>query len=141
VVSDLNGLGSSRHVYRLRVLPPQPSFDVTADALAYSVLGDKPTEITVGIDRRHGFAEEIALHVTGLPEFVTATDAVSKGEGDSAKAVKLTLTGRGGAFSGPIRIEAKSTGPTQQSRFATAAIADHFDRLADLWLTVGTAKP
>jgi hypothetical protein len=140
-VGDLNGHGSSRHVYRLRVVPAVPSFEVTADAMAYTIAPDKPAEITLAVDRRHGFAEEIAFNVAGLPEFVTASAAISKAEGDSAKSVKLTLTSSRGSFSGPIRIEAKSAGAGQLTRTAAAAIPDHTTKLSDLWLTVTPAKP
>lgn len=140
IISDLNGLGSPRHVYRLRVVPATPGFEVTTDANAYTVAPDKPSEVTLAIDRRHGFAEEIAFNVTGLPGFVSAA-AVSSKEGDGAKSVKLTLTSRGGTFSGPIRIEAKSAGASQLARTATSAIPNHTARLADLWLTVTAAKP
>jgi hypothetical protein len=140
-VSDLNAHGSPRHVYRLRVVPAVPSFEVTADASAYTIALDKPAEITLAVDRRHGFAEEIALSVTGLPEFVTASAPISKAEGDSAKSVKLTLTSKGGSFSGPIRIEAKAAGVSQLACTAATAIPDHTARLSDLWLTVLPPKP
>ncbi len=140
-VSDLNGHGSSRHVYRLRIVPAVPSFEITADAAGYTIAPDKPAEITLSVDRRHGFAEEIAFNVMGLPDFVTAAAGRSKAEGDSAKSVKLTLSSSGGSFSGPLRIEAKSTGASQLARTTTVAIPDHSAKLADLWLTVTPAKP
>lgn len=138
-VADLNTFGSERHVYRLRIVPTTPSFEVTADALAYTVAPDKPTEITLAIDRRHGFAEVLDLEVTGLPDFVKAAPAQSLAEGDTAKTVKLSLTSTGGEFSGPIRIQAKSASGTV--RPAVAAIPAQTAQLADLWLTAAAAKP
>jgi len=136
VVTDLNQAGSSRHVYRLRMVPATPAYEVTADALAYTIPPDKPTDVTLTIDRQHGFADPIDFTVEGLPELVTASAARSEPTGDSAKSVKLTLTSNGGTFAGPIRIRAKSAGATPLERMAAAAIPNHTVRLAELWLTV-----
>jgi hypothetical protein len=135
-VSDLNGQGSSRHVYRLRATQPRPDFVLSPDAHAYVLVAGKPTEITVTIERRAGFSEEIALAVTGLPAFVTAAPAKSAPEGDSAKTVKITLTADQGPFSGPIRIVGTATGASQLSSTATAAIPNYEARTSDVWLTV-----
>jgi len=140
-VSDLNTAGSERHVYRLRMLPAVANFEVTASAESFTIEPEKPAEVTLAIDRRHGFAEEIEFTAVGLPAFVTAPAVKSAAEGDSAKSVKLTLTSSGGAFSGPIRIEAKSTGATGLARTVTAAIPSQTATLADLWLTVVAPKP
>ena len=140
VVSDLNRQGSSRHVYRLRATKAAPSYKVSADTHAYTVSPDKPGEITLSVERQNGFAEEIAFTVTGLPEFVTAAPATSAAEGDSAKAVKLSLASSGGPFSGPIRIQGQATGASKLSRTATTAIPNHTARAADLWLTATAAK-
>ncbi len=140
-VSDLNTAGSERHVYRLRVLPVAASYEVTASAESFNIEPEKPAQVTLTIERKHGFAEEIEFTVSGLPEFVTASPAKSAAEGDSAKTVQLTLTSSGGAFSGPVQIHAKSTGDAGLARTATAAIPSHTARLADLWLTVVAPKP
>ncbi|GAF96827.1 unnamed protein product, partial [marine sediment metagenome] len=140
LVSDLNRQGSSRHVYRLRATPAEPSYEVTANNHAYTVSPDKPVEITLSIGRQHGFGEEIAFSVNGLPEFVTAAPATSAAKGESAATVKLSLKSSGGSFSGPIRIQGQATGPSKLSRTATAAIPNHTARLADLWLTAIAAK-
>jgi len=139
-VSDLNTAGSERHVYRLRMLPVTANFEVTASAESFTIESEKPAEITLAIDRRHGFAEEIEFTVLGLPAFVTASPVKSAAEGESAKSVKLTLTSSGGAFSGPIRIQAKSTGASGLARTVTAAIPSQTATLADLWLTVVAPK-
>ncbi len=76
-VSDLNRHGSPRHVYRLRIVPATPAYEVTVDADSYTVEPDKPVEITLSISRQHGFAEEIAFRVTGLPDFITAASVKS----------------------------------------------------------------
>ncbi|MEX2113254.1 MAG: PPC domain-containing protein [Pirellulales bacterium] len=136
VVSDLNGQGSGRHVYRLRAALQQPEFALSTDAHAVELVAGMPTEISVAVERRHGFAEEIALSVTGLPEFVTVAPATSAAAGDSAKTVKLVLTTDQGPFSGPIRVVGTATGASQLVRTSTAAIPNHESRTSDVWLTV-----
>ncbi len=138
-LSDLNHQGSSRHLYRLRATKAQADFDVTADAHAYTLVAGKPTEITLSIARQEGFAEEITLGVTGLPEFVTAAPAVSAAQGDSAKTVKLTLGAGPGTFSGPIRVVAQAAGASQRMHTAGVAIPGNSGRASDLWLTVSAA--
>jgi hypothetical protein len=140
LVSDLNRQGSSRHVYRLRATAAAPAYEVTADAHAYTVSPDKPAEITLSIDRQNGFGEEIAFTARGLPDFVTAAPATSAAAGEEAKTVKLSLSSAGGEFSGPIRIAAAATGPSQLERTAAAAIPNHTARIADLWLTAVPKK-
>lgn len=140
LVQDLNAAGSSRHVYRLQARKPEPTFEATASGHAFEVSADKPAEISLAIDRRHGFAAEIAFQVEGLPEFVSAASAVSAGSGDTAKSVKLTLTSTGGSFSGPVRIVGQSQGALALTRAATAVIPNHTVRCQQLWLTVVPAK-
>ncbi|HEV3136509.1 MAG TPA: PPC domain-containing protein, partial [Pirellulales bacterium] len=140
-VSDLNRQGGPRHIYRLRASKAQADFEVTTDAQAYEVTAGKPTDITLTINRRHGFAEEIAFRATGLPETVTAAPAQSGATGDSAKTVKLALSARDGSHSGPIRIVGESTGPSKLARTAAGAIPGHTARTSDLWLTVVPGAP
>jgi hypothetical protein len=140
LVSDLNRSGSSRHVYRLRAVAAAPTYEVTADVHAYTVTPEKPAEITLSIDRQQSFPEAIAFAVSGLPDFVTAAPAVSATTGDGAYTVKLSLTSKGGAFSGPIRIRAEGSGPSKLARTVGAGIPDHTARIHDLWLTATGAK-
>jgi hypothetical protein len=140
VVSDLNRRGSARHVYALRAMRAEPTYDVAADARAYTVSPEKGAEITLAIDRQNGFGEEIGFTAVGLPEFVTVAQATSAATGDSAKTVKLSVTSKGGEFSGPIRITAAATGASKLQRTATAAIPNHTARIADLWLTATGEK-
>jgi hypothetical protein len=135
-VSDLSHQGSSRHVYRLRASKAEGDFEISADAVAYELATGKPTEITLTIARRNGFAEAIAFKATGLPDFVTAAPAQSEATGDSAKTVKLALNATAGAFSGPIRIVGESTGAGKLTRTAAAVIPGRTARTSDLWLTV-----
>jgi hypothetical protein len=138
-ISDLNRQGSSRHVYRLRATKAEGDFEVTTDAEAYQVTAGKPTEITLTIGRRNGFAEAIAFRVTGLPDLVAASAAQSAATGDNAKTVKLALNAGAGSFSGPIRVVGESTGEGKLTRTAAAVIPGRAARTSELWLTVVAA--
>lgn len=138
LVTDLNQQGSSRHAYRLRATRPIADFTVTADNHAYVVTPGKPTEITVSVARLQGFAEDIDLTISGLPEMVTAAPARSAGSGDSSKSVKLLLNATGGAFSGPVRITAQAAGASKLARVATWPVPGLNHALRDFWLTVVT---
>ena len=141
VVSDLNGAGGSRQVYLLRATRAASDYEVTADANSYVLAVGKPLEITLAIARQHGFAEEIAFRVTGLPPGVTAASATSPPTGDAAKSVKLKLEASEAPFSGPIHIECLSTGATKRAHSATAAVSERRARTSDIWLTVVPARP
>lgn len=135
VVSDLYGDGGPRFFYRLSLAPQEPDFALTVAEHAYVFMPDKPLEIPVTIDRRHGFAGEIDVQVDGLPPGVTAAAVKSLASGDMAKSVKVVLSGTSPAFSGPIHITGVSSPPVSRSHRAEAKLpaAAH---LSDLWLTV-----
>ncbi|MGH7194499.1 MAG: PPC domain-containing protein, partial [Candidatus Saccharimonadales bacterium] len=134
VVSDLYGHGGPRYFYRLTIAPQEPDFALSVAGHAYVFTPDKPLEIAVAIDRRHGFAGEIEVTVDGLPPGVTAAGVKSLATGDTAKSVKVVLSGTSPAFSGPIRITGVCSTPLS-SRRAEAKLAAGA-HLSELWLTV-----
>ena len=134
VVSDLYEHGGARYFYRLSIAPPEADFAVSIPQHAYTASVGKPLEIPLTIDRRSGFEGEIDIRVEALPEGITASPAKSAAKGETAKSVKLTITGTL-PFAGPIRIIGTSAEPvsrTNLAEFPAAAGA----RLSDLWLTV-----
>ena len=85
------------------------------------------------MDRQHGFDQETAIHVEGLPDTVVVEPATSMPGGATAKKVTLKLTG-GQAFSGPCRIvgKAKGEGPVERAaQFDIPGIGES----SDLWIT------
>jgi hypothetical protein len=136
VVADLYEHGGPRYFYRLSIAPVEPDFALSVPEHSYVFTPEKPLEIPITIDRQHGFAGEIDIQVEGLPAGVTAAPAKSAASGDTAKSVKLVLSGTSAAFSGPIRIVGVSAAPSSRSRRAEAKLpaAAH---LSDLWLTIG----
>ena len=131
------GLGGPRFFYRLTVLPSQPDVELRVAADSFVLTPDKPLEIPVTVDRQRGFASEIEVIVTGLPEKVTAEPVVSAKDGDSAKTVKLVMkTEAGVLFSGPIQIlgRVKSEPPVEKPASATLTAFNTTTR--ELWLTI-----
>ncbi|GDY09205.1 serine protease [Planctomycetia bacterium] len=136
-ITDRFGLGGPRFFYRLTALPSQPDFELKVAADSFVLTPDKPLEIPVTVDRQRGFASEIEVVVTGLPEKVTVESVVSAKDGETAKTVKLVLKVEAGVnFSGRIRIlgRVKSEPPVEKSASATLTAFNTTTR--ELWLTV-----
>jgi hypothetical protein len=137
-VADLHGFGGARFFYRLRVAIAKPDFAIKSAEHAFVGSLDKPLEITLEIDRRQGFDEEIIIKPEGLPDSIVAEPVKSPKDGESAKKVKLKLTA-GAAYSGPLRIIGVAQGTERLVReglFTSPSNAE----ISDLWLTVKTDK-
>lgn len=123
-VRDLAGDGGMRHVYRLRVGPPEPDFELKVAADAFTLATAKSLDIPVTITRVGGFKQEIALSVEGLPKDVTVTA--------TAKGVTLLIPEKA-TFTGPIRIVGKAKDGT--IRYARATVTELARTTEHLWLT------
>lgn len=136
-ITDRFGAGGSRFFYRLSFQPAQPDFALTVAGDSFVLSGDKPLEIPVTIDRQRGFADDIEITATGLPDKVTAAPVTSAAKGDSAKSVKLVLKSEPGViFSGPLHIvgRRKSEPPAEKPATTTLPVIGHTH--TNLWLTV-----
>ncbi|MBI3468845.1 MAG: PPC domain-containing protein [Planctomycetes bacterium] len=136
MIRDLHGQGGERYVYRLSAVFPEPDFSLKLAADAFTLTPGQPLEIPVTIERTNGFAEEIEITGTGLPDGVMASPMKSLGTGDSAKSVKLVLQSTAGPSSGPIRIIGRKPTDAQRFRTAKATPAGLSVTTADVWLTV-----
>ncbi|MDB5387455.1 MAG: putative pre-peptidase [Planctomycetaceae bacterium] len=135
-VSDLHDRGGPRFFYYLSISPPQPDFHLTVATDNFVIPVDKPLEIPVTIERQAGFKSELEISVQGLPEGVTAAPVKSAADGDTAKSVKLIVTGNATAFSGPIRISATTTADPKINRIAQFPLTEYHSDFDQLWLTV-----
>ena len=136
-ITDRFGLGGSRFFYRITAVPSRPDFELRVAADVFTLPTDKPLEIPVTIERQRGFAQEIEVFVSGLPEKVTAEPVVSAKEGDTAKTVKLVLKSEVGvSFSGPIRIRGRVKAEPPVEKPATVILVPFKAAISDLWLTV-----
>ena len=136
VVRDLHGHGGDRYVYRLSATQPVPDFALKVAADSFVLTPGKPLEIPVTVERSNGYAGEIEISVTGLPDGISAAPAKSLAQGDSSKSVKLTITSTAGPTAAPFRIVGAATGEPARSRAAVAPVASVNSITADLWLTV-----
>ena len=139
-ITDRFNAGGPRFVYRITALPSRPDFElrVAADSFVLTE-SDKPLEIPVTIERQRGFASELEITVSGLPEKVTAEPAISTKDGDSAKSVKLLLKaepGRHVLWPDQIAGRAKSEPPVDKP--AVCLLTTFGASTETLWLTVAT---
>jgi hypothetical protein len=146
-VRDIYRHGGPRYAFRLTVEPIAADYGLAVASDSFAVVAGKTVEIPVTIDRREGFAEEIEIVASGLPEGVTVAAVKSENKGDTAKAVKLTVSATADVKpdSFRFRVTGLSTGPlARRHRAAPAAAApaagagggspSHAPR--ELWLTV-----
>jgi hypothetical protein len=137
-VSDLHGRGGFRFAYTLSLEQPAPDYELRVAADHFVLNSGKPLEIPVTINRKNGFAGEIDIMVTGLPEGITAAPVKSLAQGDTAKTVKLVLTAEDKAWSGPVRVQGAVANSPTLSHAASIAVLGY--DIEDLWLTA-TPKP
>lgn len=136
-ITDRFGLGGPRFFYRLTALPSQPDFELRVAVDSFVLTPDKPLEIPVTVDRQRGFAQDIDVLATDLPEKVTAEPVVSAKTGDSAKSVKLVLKAEAGVtFSGPIHIRGRVKSEPPIEKPALASLVAFNSTARELWLTV-----
>ena len=136
-ITDRFGLGGPRFFYRITTGPSRPEFELRVAGDVFTLTTDKPLEIPITVERLRGFAQEIEISAVGLPEKVIADAVVSAKDGDTAKAVKLTLKAEAGVtFSGAIRIRGRVKVEPPTEKLATATLAAFKANVSDLWLTV-----
>jgi hypothetical protein len=123
-VRDLFGAGGARHVYRVRVLTPEPDFALTVASDRITVALGKPTDIPVTVVRQNGFKPAVTLAVEGLPAGVSAVPQPGKPD---AKTVTLRFTAKQPHAGAAIRVVGRAAGTTHAATFGG---------LPDLWLTV-----
>ena len=58
-VRDLNAGGGPRYVYRLRVAPPEPDFELAVAADRFALKPGTPLDIPVTLGRKGGFAKDV----------------------------------------------------------------------------------
>jgi hypothetical protein len=146
-VRDIYRHGGPRYAFRLNVEPIAADYGLAVASDSFAVVAGKTVEIPVTIDRREGFAEEIEIQASGLPEGVTVAAVKSENKGDAAKAVKLTVSATADVKpdSFRFRVTGLSTGPlARRHRAAPTSAApaagagggspSHAPR--DLWLTI-----
>jgi Bacterial pre-peptidase C-terminal domain len=131
-VRDLYDEGSVRHLFRLRVIRPEPDFALTVAGDRFTLAPGKPLDILVTVMRRNGFAGAVDVSAENLPAGVTAKMV------SDAKGILLRLSAEKEA-GGSFRIVGKARGKPGIERTASAILKD-FGATADLWLTATPGK-
>ncbi len=87
-VRDARGQGGPQHAYRLTLRRPRPDFAVSFAPTAPAVWQGGAVPVTVNVDRRDGFEDEIALKLENLPPgFSAPVSNVLTGETSTAFAL------------------------------------------------------
>jgi hypothetical protein len=141
-VRDIYAGGGPRHVYRLRVAPPEPDFTLTVAADRFAVAAGQALDLPVTVQRLNGFAGEVGLTIEDLPSGVDATVDVGK---DPAKMVVKLRAKPEAIEAGPFHIVGRAKGAIT-THPVTAALPPPFDgapaaRTEYLWLTVTRPAP
>lgn len=88
-LGDTQHGGGSNYVYRLRISPPRPDFELRVAPSSLNVRGGTSVALTVAALRKDGFDGEISLALKNAPDgFVLSGARVPAGEDK----VKMTLT-------------------------------------------------
>ncbi|RLS34937.1 MAG: hypothetical protein DWH79_03275 [Planctomycetota bacterium] len=139
VVTDRRGLAGPAHSYRLRISPQAADVLVSCDLDRITGPAGKPVEISVTIDRRHGFSERLGIELLDPPAGVSAAEALSPADGDAAKKLTLLLTAAG-PFSGELRIVARSLAAGREQAPALPVRCGP-EGLPGVWLGITPAVP
>ena len=139
-IRDLHGGGGPRHVYRVRVAPPEPDFDLTVAADRFALKPGTPLDIPVTVIRKDGFRGSVDVSAQGLPAGVSAAVVPPTGKADPNK-ITLRLTTDKPGPSGSFRITARAGGEPGIEQAARAPLAEFDTTTADLWLAVGGEVP
>ena len=134
-VRDRYQNSGNRFFYVLRCEESRPTFSATVATTAVTMPSDKPMEIPITVDRRHGFAEAVDFRFEGLPDGITAECPRSEKDGESSKAITLKVSGATKeAFQGPVKVVAESV-DTKQRQSISFRTTDGIT-VDQVWLTV-----
>src|SRR5262249_61044696 len=89
-ISDPRGQGSSQHAYRLTLRRPRPDFTVSFTPTSPAVWQGQGLPVTVNVDRRDGFEDEIAVKLENLPPgFRAPATSIPTGENSTSFALSV----------------------------------------------------
>jgi hypothetical protein len=133
---DLHGIGSARHLYRLRAVFAEPDFTLALTTDRFTLQPGKSVDIPVTVERRHGFTGEIDLTAEGLPEGVSAAAPAGA---KPAMTVRLNAGMDARPASGVFQIRGRVHGKDEWTRIARAPTVGVGATTAHIWLSL-TAK-
>jgi hypothetical protein len=134
-VGDLFAGGGPRHAFLLRVLTPEPDYDLTVAADRFAVPPGKSIDIPIKIARRGGFAGAVDVTAEGSPDGMKLAVKPPAGKADPTT-VTVTLSGEKAGASGTFRLVGRVKDQPKLTRPARAPLPEFEDATADLWVTV-----
>ena len=140
VVSDLYGGSGPRHAFLLRVLTPEPDYDLTVAADRFAAPPGKPLDVPVKVARRNGFAKPVEVVAEELPVGVTCVAKPPEGKADP-NTVVVALSGEKAGVGGAFRLVGRVKDEPGLTRTARAPLAEFDTTTADLWVTVTGSLP
>lgn len=135
-IRDRFGDGGWQYPYLLTIREPEEDFSATVAEDHFSLVESESVDIAITVTRLNKFSEEIVFRLRDPPPGLEVEPMRSQAEGPTATKVMLKLSrGEAESFSGPIRIEAVSTGEPSTVRpvLFTLAGGHTTDKL---WLTI-----
>ena len=133
-VSDLYSGGGPRHAFLLRVLVPEPDYDLSVAADRFAIPPGKSLDFPVKLNRKNGFAKPVEIVAVGLPEGVKFEVKPQAGKADPNNIVISLFTEKAG-ISGAFRLIGKVKDDPALARTARVLLPGFEESTADLWLT------
>jgi len=137
-VSDLYGNGGSRFVFLLRVVRPEPDYELSVLADRFTLEPGKPTNIPVKVTRKVGFKPPVEVVAEGLPAGVKFE--ITQPAKPDPNTIVVTLTTEK-PVTAPFQIRGKVKDEPRLNRVALAPLPEFESTTADLWMASGLAPP
>ena len=125
MLEGVSGALKKSAVLSLTTLKPLPNFNLSFDPASLTLSQGEGINLTVKLERLHGFTDPVALSLKGLPADITASPA--------------TITIASNASSATVRLTASATAAIASSNVTLEGIGGTLQRSASLQLA--TIKP
>lgn len=140
LVSDLHGGSGPRYSFLLRVLTPEPDYEVAVATDRFTVPPGKPLDVAVKVVRKNGFSKPVEIVAEGLPDGVTGAVKPPSGKPDP-NAIVLTLSGEKAGLGGAFRLVGRVKDEPAFTRTARAPLTEYDTTTVDFWVAVSDAAP
>ncbi|MBA4190036.1 MAG: pre-peptidase [Planctomycetaceae bacterium] len=137
-VSDLYSGGGSRFGFLLRVVLPEPDYELSVLADRFTLEAGKPLNIPVKVTRKAGFKPPVEVVADGLPEGVKFE--ITQPAKPDPNTIQVTLTTEK-PVTAPFRLLGKVKDEPTLTRVAFAPLTEFDTSTADLWIAAGSAPP
>jgi hypothetical protein len=133
-VSDLYGAMGPNNAWLLRVVVPEPEYDLALTTDRFVIPPGKPLDVSVKITRRHGFAKPVEIAPESLPAGVKFEIKPPAGKADPNQVV-ITLSAEKSVPGGAFKLIGKVKDEPNFTRFAKSPNGDFEEPAVDLWVS------